>query len=53
VLAFILGSVFGHALWSALVIFVAAFAVCILILRYAFAQPIDRLLGYKEFSDDE
>jgi hypothetical protein len=51
-LAFILATVFGHALWSGLVIFVVTFAVCILILRYAFGQSLDRLLSFKEFSDN-
>jgi hypothetical protein len=45
-LALILASVFGHALWSRLLI------VCLLILRYVFQQPLDRLLAYKEFSGE-
>jgi hypothetical protein len=51
-LAFILAKVLGHVLWSGLVIFVVTFAVCMLILRYAFGQPLDRLLGFKEFPDN-
>ena len=52
VLAVILASVFGHALWSRLLIFIATIVVCLLILRYVFRQPLDRLLAYKEFSDE-
>jgi len=44
--------VFGPALWSGLLIFLAALVVCVLILRFAFGQPLDRLLGNKEFSDE-
>jgi hypothetical protein len=50
-LALILASVFGHALWSRLLIFIETIVVCLLLLRYVFQQPLDRLLAYKEFSD--
>jgi len=50
-LALILANVFGHALWSRLLIFIGTFVLCVLILRYLFRQPLDRLLAYKEFSD--
>jgi hypothetical protein len=51
-LALILSSVFGHALWSGLLIFLGTIVVCLLILRYVFQQPLDRLLAYKDFSDE-
>ena len=50
-LALILASVFGHALWSRLLIFIGTIVLCLVILRYVFQQPVDRLLAYKEFSD--
>jgi Flp pilus assembly protein TadB len=50
-LALILAGVLGHALWSRLLIFVGTIIVCVLILRYLFGQPLERLLSYKEFSD--
>ena len=40
------------ALWSRLLIFIGTIVVCLLILRYVFQQPLDRLLVYKEFPDE-
>lgn len=50
-LALILANTFGHALWSGLLIFFLTLVACVLILRYVFHQPLDRILAYKEFSD--
>lgn len=51
-LAFILAMVFGHALWSGLLIFLLALVACVLILRFVFGQPLDRLLSNREFKDE-
>jgi hypothetical protein len=35
--------------WTGVLVFLATFVLCILILRFVFRLPLDRLLSYKEF----
>jgi hypothetical protein len=51
-LAFLLAGVVGHALWLRLLVFVGTLVVCVLVLRFVFRQPIERLLAYQEYDDE-
>ena len=48
-LAFLLAGVIGHALWVRVLVFVGTLVVCILVLRFVFRQPIERLIAYQEY----
>lgn len=50
-LAFLLAGVIGHALWLRLLVFFGTLVVCIVVLRFVFRQPIERLIGYQEYDD--
>ena len=52
VLTLILARVITHSLWAQLAIFLGGFILCVLILHVLFRQPLERLISYKEFSDD-
>ena len=51
-LAFLLAGVVGHALWLRLLVFFGTLAVCVLVLRFVFRQPIERLVAYQEYDDE-
>jgi hypothetical protein len=51
-LAFLLAGMIGHALWLRLLVFFATLAICILVLRFVFRQPIERLIAYQEYDDE-
>jgi hypothetical protein len=48
----LLAGVVGHALWLRLLVFVGTLVVCVLVLRFVFGQPIERLLAYQEYDDE-
>ncbi len=50
-LAFLLAGVIGHALWLRVLVFVGTLVVCILVLRFVFRQPIERVIAYQEYDD--
>jgi hypothetical protein len=50
VLALVLAGVFGDSVWTRLLIAAGTFVACLVILHFVFRQPIERLLGYMEFS---
>lgn len=52
VLALVLARVISHSIWAQLAIFVGSFFLCVLILHVVFRQPLERLILYKESSDD-
>lgn len=52
-LAFALAAVVAHPLWLRLIVFFATLATCIVVLHFVFRQPIERLLTYQEFDDDQ
>ena len=51
-LAFLLAGVVGHALWLRLLVFFGTLVVCVLVLRFVFHQPIERLVAYQEYDDE-
>lgn len=51
-LAFLLAGVVGHALWLRLLVFFGTLVVCVLVLRFVFRQPIERLVAYQEHGDE-
>jgi hypothetical protein len=52
-LALVLATVVGQPLLLRLIVFFATFATCIVVLHFVFRQPIERLLAYQEFDDDQ
>jgi len=52
VLALVLARVISHFLWAQLAIFVGSFFLCVFILHVVFRQPLERLILYREYSDD-
>jgi hypothetical protein len=51
VAALVVARIFGHALWSGLLLFIATIIVCVVVLHFVFRQPLDRILSYKEFDE--
>jgi Flp pilus assembly protein TadB len=51
-LAILLADVVGHALWLHLLVFLGTLVICVLVLRFVFRQPIERLLAYQEYDDE-
>jgi hypothetical protein len=52
VLALALARVISPSLWAQLAIFVGSFFLCVFILHVVFRQPLERLILYREYSDD-
>jgi hypothetical protein len=52
-LAFVLATIVGHPLWLRVLVLFATLATCIVVLHFVFRQPIERLLAYQEFEDDQ
>jgi hypothetical protein len=48
VVALIVSDVVGHSAWERVLLSMATFAACLLVLRFAFGQPWRRLLRYRE-----
>jgi Flp pilus assembly protein TadB len=51
-LALVLANIIGHPLWLGLLAFLGTLVVCVLVLRFVFRQPIERLLAYQEYDDE-
>lgn len=52
-LAFVLASVVGPTVWLRVVVFLATLVTCIVVLHFVFRQPLERLLAYQEFDDEQ
>ena len=49
VASYAVAMVLAHVWWVGVLVFLGMFVLCILVLRFLFRLPLDRLLGYKEF----